>query len=78
MSDPLDTTAWVGFVDPIHADARVHLVIGTDGLRGVGHPDCDQLADVSLELDAFYCSACRWNGRVSGAWVVDQLEAART
>lgn len=42
--------------------------------KAIEHPDCEHLADVSPELDAFYCSTCRWNGRVSGAWVVDVTE----
>jgi hypothetical protein len=41
-----------------------------DGNR-VRHGECPELAPVSLDLDAFYCVACRWNGRVSGAWVYD-------
>lgn len=43
---------------------------------GIEHPGCPDLADLSVELDAFYCPACRWNGRVSGAWAVDQIEEA--
>lgn len=42
---------------------------------GIEHPGCDQLADLSVELDAFYCQACKWNGRVSGAWAVDRIQA---
>lgn len=47
-----------------------------DGKHGVRHPDCDHLADVSPDLDAFYCSECKWNGRISGAWFMDMWEAA--
>ena len=43
-------------------------------MLGVTHPDCDQAADVSIHLDAFYCQTCKWNGRISGAWAVDKLE----
>lgn len=35
---------------------------------GVQHAGCDQMADVSPHLDAFYCTSCGWNGRISGAW----------
>jgi hypothetical protein len=49
-----------------------------DGETGVAHPGCDQLADISINLDAFYCRVCRYSGRVSGAWVVDLLRAHRT
>ena len=41
---------------------------------GVKHPNCDRLADVSIELDCFYCQDCRWNGRISGAWVYDLMQ----
>jgi hypothetical protein len=37
----------------------------------VVHVGCDGLADVVPVLDAFYCPSCGWNGRVSGAWVMD-------
>jgi len=37
----------------------------------VKHPGCPVRAEVSVELDAFYCRFCQWNGRVSGAWVLD-------
>lgn len=39
------------------------------------HPACGAYADVSVQFDAFYCPICRWNGRVSGAWVADMQEA---
>ena len=45
---------------------------------GVIHPGCDQTADLAIELDAFWCPACRWNGRVSGAWAADVMNAIRT
>lgn len=50
---------------------------GDEPKVGVEHPDCEHLADISVELDAFYCQECRWNGRVSGAWVVDVIEGNR-
>jgi hypothetical protein len=43
---------------------------------GIRHPDCDQLAGISAGLDAFYCPACRYSGRVSGAWCLDMIKAA--
>lgn len=73
-----NTTVGYSFRDPIKQ--RVcQLVVPRDGSYfptgdepkiGIAHPDCDHIADVSPNLDAFYCPACRWNGRVSGAWVV--------
>ena len=66
------------FHDPVHPHAKVVLVI-TDarelGKRGVEHPDCTYLAVVSPDLDAYYCSECRWNGRISGAWFLDKWRA---
>jgi hypothetical protein len=67
------------FLDPIR-DRLCALVVPPDGRVygepkiGIAHPDCDSLADLSVELDAFYCPACGWNGRVSGAWCVDMIE----
>lgn len=43
----------------------------------VEHPRCDHPADVSADLDAFYCTQCRWNGRISGAWAVDMWQEAQ-
>lgn len=64
------------FEDPISGQQRV-LVMGNkdsvpyDGTHGVEHLGCDRLANVSPELDAFYCSACQTGGRISGAWFMD-------
>ncbi len=43
---------------------------------GVAHPGCTTVADLALELDAFFCPRCHRNGRVSGAWCRDVIEAA--
>lgn len=43
----------------------------------VRHPDCDKWADVTIELDAFYCVKCRMNGRVPGYWVAELVAIAR-
>lgn len=56
------------FVDPVRG-REVTLHIGDT--PGVEHPDCDVRADVSPQLDCFYCPACGWNGRISGAWFID-------
>lgn len=62
------------FTDPVSGrDVVLHLV---DGL-GVAHGDCPVLADVLPEIDAFYCPACRWNGRISGAWFTGLVAASR-
>lgn len=64
------------FTDPV-SGRQVTLVFGPepltpyDGNHGVRHPDCPELAPVSPDLDCFYCSACQWNGRISGAWFMD-------
>lgn len=70
------------FTDPIHPHAQVTLVIGeTIDETGVEHPIpntmwmCKHLAHVSPDLDAFYCSTCQWNGRISGAWFMDLWRA---
>jgi hypothetical protein len=46
---------------------------------GVEHPGADGpcivLADIALDLDAFYCRLCQWNGRISGAWATDLIRA---
>ena len=71
FTDPISGKICVLVIPPA---GRVHPTAGQPKI-GVDHPGCDQLADVAVELDAFYCPACRWNGRVSGAWAVDQIEA---
>lgn len=73
MTDPVTAP----FTDPV-SGARCVLVVVPGGgvVPGVVHPRCDRLADLSLELDAFWCPACRWNGRVSGAWAHDVITAA--
>lgn len=46
------------------------------GIASVRHPGCEEIADLSIELDAFYCRECKYNGRVSGAWCADVMKAA--
>lgn len=48
------------------------------GLPGLGvlHGECPTIADVSPDLDCFYCQTCRWNGRISGAWAMEMLDGA--
>lgn len=58
------------FTDPI-TNHTCTLILQPLGVR---HGNCPQLADVSPELDAFYCRTCQWNGRISGAWIIDLLE----
>jgi hypothetical protein len=43
---------------------------------GIRHPGCDHLGDLAVGLDAFLCLACRWSGRVSGAWCTDMIRKA--
>ncbi len=62
------------FIDPIRGVECALALAPEDGAPpGVAHPGCPFPADVSLDLDAFYCTHCRYNGRISGAWVVDLL-----
>lgn len=66
------------FTDPIsNRVCTLHVAPAEDFWLAakVQHPDCGGLADVSADLDCFYCQVCRWNGRVSGAWVVDLWES---
>jgi hypothetical protein len=79
------------FTDPVRGAGCV-LVIPVPGLVypaapgdpkiGVEHPGapgetCIRLADLALELDAFYCPLCQWNGRVSGGWASRMISEAR-
>ena len=67
------------FQDGIRLDECVLHVEPTlplfEGLM-VEHPGCEELGDVSADLDAWYCTACSRSGRISGAWAVDMWEAA--
>lgn len=64
------------FNDPISGTTMV-LVLGDeksrpyDGTHGVEHPGCPRLADVSPDLDAFFCPMCSMSGRISGAWFME-------
>ena len=73
------------FTDPIR-EQQCTLVIPPGGhvfpepgepKIGVAHPGCETVADLTIELDAFWCAAWHWNGRVSGAWCLDEIKAAR-
>jgi hypothetical protein len=70
------------FTDPISGSTCVLVNDPTahwhEGGVGVMHPGCARLADVSPDLDAFYCTDCGWNGRVSGAWVCDVRDREHT
>jgi hypothetical protein len=79
-------TVRVAFTDPV-SNEECALVIPPDGrvfpsagqpMIGAAHPRCTVTAELSLGLDAFWCPACKWNGRVSGAWCADQIRAAGT
>jgi hypothetical protein len=61
------------FTDPVSGrECTVHF----GEAPGVEHPDCTFRAEVSPEIDAFYCRHCGWNGRISGAWFMDLLNAS--
>lgn len=59
------------FLDPVSGHGCE--LVAEDGITGIWHPGCDRLADIAVELDAFYCPACKANGRVSGTWCADML-----
>lgn len=60
------------FTDPVSGrECIVHF----GDAPGVEHPDCIYRAEVSPDLDAFFCFECSFNGRISGAWFMDLLEA---
>lgn len=61
------------FGDPVSGES-VSLAIAGDDDPKVMHRDCLRLADVEPEIDAFYCTACGMNGRVSGQWVMEAFE----
>jgi hypothetical protein len=74
-------TVRAAFTDPVSGE-ECALVIPPGGSvypaagqpkTGVAHPRCAVLADLAMDLDAFWCPACRWNGRVSGAWCADVI-----
>lgn len=44
---------------------------------GVRHPGCPEVAGLSLDLDAFWCPSCGWNGRISGAWAAEMVAALK-
>ena len=74
-----DETRWP-FIDPIR-QVGVTLVVDRtkrlfDALT-VEHPGCDVPADVSADLDAFYCRTCHWNGRIDGMWAIELWDAAQ-
>jgi hypothetical protein len=47
---------------------------GADWPTGkVLHGECETLADVVPEQDAFYCPTCSYSGRISGEWYVQLL-----
>jgi hypothetical protein len=70
------------FTDPI-SGRECELVIPENGAVypgaaqpkiGVRHPGCGWLADLAIEYDAFFCPACNFNGRASGAWAARMIK----
>lgn len=55
-----------GRLSPLHGEPKT----------GVQHPGCTEVADLSLDLDCWYCASCRRQGRVSGAWAAERIQAA--
>lgn len=66
------------FLDPVNDGAECTLVIPLTSAKraAVAHPHCTKLADLSADLDAFFCRSCHQNGRISGAWATDMIERA--
>lgn len=60
------------FIDPVSGKpCAVHL----GDASGIEHPGCKFRAQVSPELDAFFCRECGFSGRISGAWFIELLRA---
>ena len=81
---PEDLTVHIAFTDAVSLQ-ECALVIPPYGrvfpesgapMIGIAHPRCEHLADLAIELDAFFCPRCKWNGRVSGAWCADVMRSA--
>lgn len=71
------TAARRSFVDPTSGKERELLVLtNCDGAFDALKVDhgCSELADVSADLDAWFCPACQRSGRISGAWAVDMWQ----
>jgi hypothetical protein len=66
---PVDKYPFTDLVS--HREVTLHMGVEP----GVEHPDCIYRAEVSPELDCFFCTHCGWNGRISGAWFMDLLMA---
>jgi len=68
------------FVDPIAGDECVLHVLPTEPIYNGGllvdHAGCDELGDVTVELDAWFCAGCDRSGRISGAWAFEQYRLA--
>jgi hypothetical protein len=63
------------FTDVISGkECIVHLADGDGTDFGIEHPDCEYRAEVFPEIDAFYCTHCKLNGRISAAWFMRLLE----
>lgn len=65
------------FHDPLSNTQRTLVVTDRPETTGVEHPDCAELAQVASTFDAAFCATCRWQCRISGAWFVDVVTAAR-
>ena len=59
------------FTDPVDgALCAVHF----GDAPGIEHPGCTYRAQVSPELDAYWCTYCYRSGRISGDWFVMLLQ----
>lgn len=77
MTNPAVTVA-ADFTDLISwKNCSLAIDAETGNCKGVSHPGCPVLADLVIELDAFFCPACKMNGRVTGAWAADVIARAR-
>jgi hypothetical protein len=61
----------IWFVDPMQHLPFLLIICGSE--IGVMHKGCRWGADVSIDLDSFFCHRCGCNGRISGAWVLERL-----
>lgn len=62
------------FDDPISGRT---VILHLGDRQGVEHHGCPDLAEVFPHLDAFYCTTCRWSGKISGVWFTEMVAAHR-
>ena len=78
MSSYTEPYTMIGFDDPTFGGPVALIVPDEPGaLCEISHGGCPVGGDLTVELDAWYCTECRHSGRISGAWAVEQIERVR-